>query len=374
MATTYEASLVAVGYNAAGPPTLTEICGFEGKTTSMAITEELGLPGSTVLRTPVDKIEAVGKARLRDLTVGPCELWVRKTIAGTFTTTTALVSAGCVTGCHITDRTLEITAPGLLRYLGYWLADSNVLTALNAGVPIIDYLFSAVDQATIVQRICDAWQGLAYGNDGIVTTGLTATGVTRDLTLNSLEGKFVMPVVVEMGGRNNGFDLTVDPTTRALTMWSPRKGVDRTTSVFLDRRSIGTPDISWGVGPGSIGSEVFASSSSTGGSTKTSIQSNTALRATFGRSYITRSFQDISVQATLDDHAARALVDVGSQVFAASPSLLPVPGFAYGDFSTGDLITYDYDAGVGQQTFPFRVGKIVMDNSSGREMLAVGMV
>ena len=132
--------------------------------------------------------------------------------------------------------------------------------------------------------------------------------------------------------------------------------------------------MSWTVAPGTIGSEVFASSNSTMGATLTSIQSNNGLRATFGRSYVTRSYSDISVQATLDDHAARALVDVGSQIFTISPTLLPVIGFAHGDFNVGDLITYDFDAGLGRQTFTVRVASIELSLDSGREALKVGML
>lgn len=359
MGTTYDATLVAITPAATGQPTLTELCGLNWD--RFTTIDELGAPGTTTIQVPVDKLEDVGKARLRDLTVAPCELWVRKTVAGALTTTTTIIVAGIVTACHIFGRELVITAPGLMNYLNYWLRDT-------------DYTASGLDQATIVRQLCDTWQASAYGDRGIVTTGLTATGVTRDLTLSGRDGKFIMPVIQTMGGRNNGFDLTVDPATRALTMWSPRRGTDLTSSVFLDSRSIGVPELSWTVAPGTVGSEVFASSNSTTGATLTTIQSNTGLRATFGRSYVTRSYNDISVQATLDDHAARTLVDVGSQLFTLAPTLLPVSGFSHGDFNTGDLITYDFDAGLGRQTFTVRVASIELSLDSGRETLKVGML
>ena len=154
-------------------------------------------------------------------------------------------------------------------------------------------------------------------------------------------------------------------------MWSPRKGNDLAASTFLDRRSIGVPDVSWSVNAGLIGSEVFASSSSSTGGTVTKLASNPTLRATLGRTYVSRSYNDISVQATLDDHAARALVDVGSIVFALSPELIPVTGLAFGDFGTGDLITYDYDAGLGTQTFTVRVSSIEASFNDGRELLRI---
>lgn len=351
---------MSVTYAASGPPSFNEVCGLTW--TALTLLEELGAPGLCTLDAPLNEIEPVGKARLRDLTVGPCELWVRRT---TYTTagvaSTSIVFAGPVTGCRLANRVLTIVAPGLLAYLQYWLRDS-------------DYTASSVDQATIVQTLVDNWQAQAFGHRGIGTTTLTPTGVNRDLTLSGRDGKYIMPVITEMGGRNNGFDLTVDANTRALTMWSPRKGNDLRAQVFLDSRSIGVPELAWSVAPGSIGSEVFASSSSTAAATLTSIKSNTALRATFGRSYVSRSYQDISVQATLDDYAQRVADDMATQVFTVSPTVLPVLGFATGDFSTGDLITYDYDAGLGQQTFPCRLASIETTVTPGREMLKVGIL
>lgn len=358
MAATYEAILVGVTYAAAGPPAFTEVCPFDW--TKLRLLEELGGAGKIELSTQIASIEPTGTARLRDLTLAPCELWIKRNTSFTAST---LIAAGPITGCHLVGQELTVTAPGLLSYLEYWLRDTDYATG-NGGI----------DQATIVQQLVDQWQAFPYGSDGIVTTGLTATGVTRILNLSGREGKLILPVIAEMGGRNNGFDLTVDPATRALKMWSPRKGSDLTNSVIIDKRSMGEIDLAWTVAPGSVGSEVFASSSSTTDPSRVSIATNPALRSTFGRSYVTRSFQDISDQATLDDYANRALVDVGTQHYTLSPKLLPVDGFNYGDFSTGDLITFDMDAGLGQQRFPIRVASIETTLTTGREILNVGVL
>lgn len=358
MAATYEATLVAVAPAAAGPPTFTEMCALKWE--KLKLLEELGGAGMCTVDVQIDSIEPVGKARLIRLDLFPLELWIRRS---TSFSATSLVFAGPVTGCQIIDRTLTVAAPGLLTYLAYWLRD----TAYSAGA-------AGLDQATIAQQLCDQWQAQAYGNDGIITTLLTATGVIRTLELAATDGKYILPVITEMGGRNNGFDLAVDPATRALRMWSPRKGNDLTGSVILDRRSIGVPHLSWSVAPGSIGSEAFASSYSTTGVTLTSIASNAALRATFGRSYVSRAYSDVSVQGTLDDYAQRATVDAGTQVFTIAPELVPVTGFGYGDFFAGDVITWDYDAGLGQQTFPVRVASIETTLDTGREMLKVGFL
>lgn len=355
MPATYEATLVAVTPASATAPTYSEVCGIPW--TALTLVEEAGGEGLATISAPVDKIDADGKARLRDLTATPCELWVRRTDG----TTSPIVHAGPITGVALNDRVITLTAPGLLAYLRYWIRDT-------------DYNASLVDQATIVKALVDTWQALPFGNDGIITAGLTATGVVRDLNLVGIEGKNIAAVVGEMGQRSNGFDLTVNPTTRALTMWSPRKGDDRSASVILDQRSIGSPNLSWSVAPGVVGSEALALSSSALGGVLSSTQSNTTLRSTFGRSYVTDSFQDVSNQTTLDDHARRMLITAGSQSLTAAPTLLPVSGFAYGDFATGDLIAYDYDAGLGRQTATLRIATIETVVTSGAEQMRLGFL
>jgi hypothetical protein len=258
--------------------------------------------------------------------------------------------------------------------MDYWVADATVIQAVNGNAATVDYTFSGVDQATIAKTIVDTWQALPYGNDGIVTSNITPTGVTRQLTLISLDGKTISSILTTMGARANGYDMSVDPVTRQLILWSPRRGNDLTASTFLDSRSIGEPTISWTVAPGVLGSEVFVSGGSTLGATITSTASNATLRSTFGRSYVTRSYTGTAVQSQLDDTAARVAADMSTQLFTIAPKLLPVPGFGYGDFNVGDQVTYDFDAGLGRQTFTVRISSISTTLDTGREILTVGML
>jgi hypothetical protein len=396
MPATYEASLVSVTMRQTAAPILVEVCGL--KWTDLTISDDLSGAGSCMLQVQVDSIDPSAAARLARPDLYPCELWIRRTVSESRTVLTGtfllddsgnritddggayiltddgatyrvdtvpgastLVFSGPVIACRINDRNLTISAGGLLAYLDYWIRET-------------DYAVTATDQATIVQQLIDQTQALDYGHRGLVTTALTATGVTRQLTLNAVDGKSVLPVITEMGAKSNGFDLTIDPTTRQVRMWSPRKGNDLTASVILDRRSIGNPNLSWSVAAGLLGSEAFVSSSSSASIPLTKLASNTTLRSTFGRTYVTRSVQDVSEQATLDAHASRALDDVGTVAFTITPDLIPVTGLAYGDFSVGDLLTYDYDAGLGRQTFPVRVATIEASFGSGRELLKVGVV
>jgi len=356
MTATWEATLVAFTPNATGLPALVELCGIPW--TSLAVRTELGGAGLATTSVPVENLEAVGRARLLHLDETPSELWVRRTTGNT----TSIVHAGPVTGCSIKGHTLTITSPGIYAYLAGWLRDT-------------DYDGSGYDLPTIVRQLIDQYQAQSYGSCAVSTAALSAGGTTiSPFTIAGRDGKYVDAILTELGTRGTGFDLTIDPATRQVQLWTPRKGADLTDSVILDRRSIAEPDVSWTVGAGQVGSELFGTASAAAGPALRTTKANETRRAAMGRRYITRQWQNIADQAALDDAAVRALADADDQVLTVAPKLLPVAGFSYGDFSTGDLIAYDYDAGIGRQTTTVRVASITVDVSSGAEQLAVGFV
>lgn len=350
---TLEATVVAVTPQASGLPIFTEL--GAASFTRLIVLRELGGAGLTTVSCPVDLLDPICKSRLRDLTQQPSELWVRRN--------GVLIAAGPINGCQIDkQRELTITAPGLRTYLRYWLRDT-------------DYSATSVDLATVVKSLVDTWQALPYGNDGLDTSAIVATGVTlSNYTVSRLDGKFIDALLTDLGQRTSGFDLEVDPASRQIKLWAPRKGSDRSATVVLDRRSIGDIEIAWSAAPGQVGSEVFATASSATGVSLVSVQSNLPLRASFGRSYVPRTFTDIADQAALDDAATRAITNTSTQPFIVSPDLLPVSGFGFADFDTGDLIAYNYDAGVGSQAFTLRVSTIETDFTDGNEELKVGFL
>lgn len=158
-------------------------------------------------------------------------------------------------------------------------------------------------------------------------------------------------------------------------MHTPRRGIDRTGEIFLDRRNIGTPAVFASVAPGQIATDVLGSSSSADGAALTATAENTTARTTFGRAQVARSWQDVKVQATLDDHVARVADDLSTMRLSVEPRLIPVEGADVTDFDAGDLVTYDYDAGLGTITATQRVRqKQVSVSRTGREELAVRFV
>jgi hypothetical protein len=55
--------------------------------------------------------------------------------------------------------------------------------------------------------------------------------------------------------------------------------------------------------------------------------------------------------------------------------MIPVAGASVEDFNVGDTVTYTYDAGLGQQTGPYRIRKRrVTVTEAGQEHMAVDFV
>jgi hypothetical protein len=346
---TYSVSLVRRIPASGTTPTLTELGPI--KWTDLTVTQECGAPSSMSVTASVDNLDSGVKAALVNLVTSPCELRCYRDAS--------LIHAGHLAGIRIQGRSIQFDSVGLLGYLAAMIRD-------------IDYSATATDQATIVQVLVGTFQALTYGNYGLDTSTLTATGVTRDLNLKGSDLSHLDNVIAEMGKRDNGFDLEVDPSTRQMLMYSPRKGSDLSASIIIDQRSIGDPQYTQTVTLGQVASDVVVSSNSTGGVTLTSSAANTTARASFGRAMMSTSFQDVSRQTTLDEHASRFVTDNSTPLHAITPGLLAVPGFQFGDFHTGDIVKYEYDAGLGLQAFSLRVKTITVAMGSGVERMSVG--
>lgn len=347
--TTFDVILVRRTPQSATSPTLAPI--GQIKWTNLTVTRECGAAGSLDVSATVDSLDSSAKQSLIDLGSSPCELWCYRDAD--------LIHAGPLTNYRVQGRDIQFTGFGLLAYVGYMIRDSA-------------YTAAGVDQATIVKALIDDYQAQTYGNFGLVTSTLTATGVTRDLNLLAADLKHLDQVIAEMGARANGYDLDVDMATREVSMHSPRQGTDKSATVIIDGRSIGEPSYSQSVGPGLIASDVAVTSSSALGGNLTAAAADTGLRTSFGRAMLASSFSDVSVQATLNDHATRLIDDYSSALHEVTPGLLSVPGFSYGDVEPGDQVQYSYDCGLGTQTFTLRVKTISTSLATGTERMTIG--
>lgn len=354
----YQVVLVGVTPAATGAPYFIEAAGITP--TRLTWRQELSDCGLLTVTTQVGAIEAAGTARLKDLSLTPCELWLYRSDDSSGAVVATRVHAGPVIGRRIVGREITLTAPGLLYYLKYWRQ-------------LTDVSFAAVDQTQIVKSLVDTWQAQAYAHDGIDTSTLAASGVPQTISYVGAEAKPIFQIVTELGRRTAGFDVSVDPVTRGIIAWSPQRGTDRSASVFLDFRSIGQVDISASVAADIVASELVLSTSTAGTGALASTVSNTALRATFGRAATSVQIDGISDASALASAASTVLTDFGTQQISLAPALLPVTGLDPVSIAPGDTVQYSYDAGLGLEEFKPRIATIET-TFEGRELMKLGFV
>lgn len=348
----YALSLVARTPASSGAPSLVEVDRLVAE--SVSYTDELNRPGSATLRCPVGSMSEAVKERLADLAGFPSEVWIYRD--------STLEWAGEVRTLAVDGQAVALNCVGLLGY-----TDRMGVTA--------DLTYSGVDQFTIAKGLVNHWQGLSYGHYGIDTSGIGTSGVVRDRTYLAAELHNVGRRLQELAAVLDGFDVHVDPATRDLVLSYPTRGTDLTASVFLDARNIDSAAVAMSVAPEDLVSDVDAIGTSYGSGaslTITSARSTPAVRAAYGRSWGSRTFDGVSVQGTLDDYADAFLEVRTGQLFQPGVTLVPRVGLDVGDIAPGDTVSYAYDAGLGLQTGTFRLAKITVTvESAGRQKIGV---
>ena len=137
-----------------------------------------------------------------------------------------------------------------------------------------------------------------------------------------------------------------------------------------------SPNIQFSVAPDYVASEIYATG--TGPDVDpalTSTKANTTLRESFGRVGMGITHDPVKDTSHLSDLAQADLDDRDSMYFKPGPGMIPVPDADWDDFSTGDLVTFTHDAGLGQQTGTYKVGKRKLTvGEKGQEQISVEFV
>jgi len=354
--TLYEVTLVSRIPSLSGGPTGAEVNRLVCE--SISYTDELNRPGSATLGCPVGSLTDDVGERLRNLAGLPSEAWIYR--GG------ALKWAGEIQTLGLSGQTVTINAVGLLGY------------TFRMGVTA-DLVYANVDQFAIAKALVDHWQLQGYGHYGIETAGIGLSGVLRDRTYLRNELHNIGTRLAELAAVIDGFDLHINPVTRALVLSYPQRGIDLSGSVFLDRLNVDSASVAMSVAPDDLVSDLSAtgtSQSTTGtGSTLYAERSTVAVRTAYGRSWAGQNYDGVSVLATLTGHGDAYLGARTGQLFQPGVTLVPREGAEPGDFAPGDTVAYSYDAGLGEQTASFRVAKIKVDvDKEGRERLGVEFV
>jgi hypothetical protein len=344
----YDVVIVARIPQVSGPPAFIEIDPIEWKSLTYANT--LSQPQELSASCQISSLTESVLQRLRNLAELATEIWLSRN--------GKVVFAGPVMGYQTSGEDLTITAKGLLAYLRMMYVTS-------------DLVFQAKDQATIVKSMIDQWQDLSYGNFGLDTSSITATGVTRNATYLSTELHNIGQRVEDLGVQASGFDAEIDPATRKISLWSPFRGVDRSTgedAIVIDERNITSGDIVSSVAIGDIATDSFVTGTSQGQSAPLySTRFNAELRAKFGRAGISQTYSDISDQPTLDNYA-QALVDARkTSLLIPGPKTRVTPDADLASYGVGDTIAYQL-GGVLAVSGSFRIRKqTITARSTGQE-------
>lgn len=346
----YELVCVARIPQQSGPPLLIEMDPIDW--TGLSYGEELSKAASLDASCQMSKLTEPVLQRLRNPTGLATELWLNRQGVRVF--------AGPLVGADIKGEDVKLQCRGLLHYLRGFAVTT-------------DLVFTGVDQALIVQALINHHQALAYGNYGLVTTGLAPTGVARDVTYLRKELHNIGLRIEEMGRSALGFDIEVDPVTRAVQLWSPQQGVDRSVgedAIVFDARNVTSGGVLISAAPGDVATDALVTGTS-GDTTYYAEAFNADLRATFGRTTVTGTFDQVADQATADGHALGLVSARGAPLIVPGPGLRTTADADLSAYSVGDTVSYQVHERLGING-AFRLRKrTVTVQKTGQESTAV---
>lgn len=337
-----------------GPPLLAEIGQVPAR--GLTWTDELSRPGALQFSISSTAIPPAIAERLRDPFSLPIEFVVYKGDVP--------LKAGFVSGYPVQGRgVVSVYAKGLLGYF-------------EGAFVVADYLPVNVDLFTIARTLMDTWQNGPSGSFGLNTSSITTCGVVGEGTYLRQEQPNVLAEVQRLGARDNGFDIDVDLRAfndRRVRLYHPQQGSDLSERVILDRRAIGDAGVVVSVAQGDVATEAYVVSTSADQQVLTASAVDSAARAKFGRWAVVQSYQDVSVQTTLQAHANALLTPRTRLKLSVGPSFRARPGLEVTDFREGDTIGYAFDHGLGLVELDFRVASrtVQVPDNGGPEELSV---
>lgn len=351
---TYELVCMARVPQSSGPPVLLTV---EGLTWSeINYVDELSEAQTFEARCLIDTLPESVVQRFNTLAENATELWLYRD--------GRLVFAGPLVGWSVADDDeVVLNARGLLYYLRYWAVTS-------------DLSWENTDQFTIVKDLVDHWQDQTYGHYGIDTSGIGASGVTRTVEYKRDELHSIASRVTELA--EGAFDVEVNPATRALQLWAPQKGVDRSSgpdAIVFDDRNVTDSNMISSVAPGDIASEALGTGTTSGEADKVyATASNEELRATWGRTAYTQTFDETAEASALAAKLDAALDERSSALLVPGPDVRNVADADLADYAEGDIVDYQLHERLGiRGAFRIRRRRVRV-NDSGQELITLEFV
>jgi hypothetical protein len=292
---------------------------------SLKYAQKLSTPDTLDATIKVSNLTEGMKQRLRTPSETATELWLYRDGKKVF--------VGPLAGGSMQGDDLNLSANGTLAYL-QWMYVRK------------DLIYKNLDQFLIVKGLIDQWQVMDYGHFGIDTNNTGISGVTLNQTYIRNELHEVYDRVMDLAGGDSGFDIGIDPVTRNLELWYPKRGIDRSTGsnavIFDDRNvtdtnlvfSLGTKDIATevagvGTGSGSDGAKVFFSTFR-----------RPELETKFGRVGFMESFRNVTSQAQNDSLTSGLLSSRQETLWIPGPNVRVTPDSDLDSYDVGDTVSY----------------------------------
>ena len=320
---TYELVVVARIPQSNGAPQFIEIDPLNW--TSIKYSEKLSAPDTLDVTVLVSTLTDPIRQRLEKPSELATELWLRRN--------GKLVFAGPLAGGQFNGEEISLAANGLLSYL-----DWMVITS--------DLVFKTTDQFNIVKGLVDSWQSGSFRNFGIDTSSMGTSGINLDVTYLKNEVNNVYTKVSDLSKAANGFDVSVDPTTRKLQLYYPYRGVDRSSgpeAIVFDNRNVTDTNITFSLSNQDLATDAFGvgtGSGPTDGKVFYSTRQNDELRSKFGAVGITGSFRDVGNQAQNDQYT-QALIDARTEtLWIPGPNVRVTSDADLDQYDVGDTVDY----------------------------------
>lgn len=332
-------------------PSFVPLAPFNG-VTGLTWSRRANRPSTIQFSVAADVQEAEVDAVLTDLANSPIEVWVYRDAE--------LVFAGPLWMTQVQGPTLTVQCNDISGYMNRWII-----------LPGDPQVFTGVDQFVIAKTLIDYWQAQDWGNFGIVTSGMGTSGVLRDRTYPDTEPHIIGQRISELSNTVDGFEWYINPATRAFLCASPSFGG---VPIIVDAASIEEASGVWSIGPEDFATLAVAySSDRETNTTLTALAEDTARSQMMGRLAHTASYQDISVQATLDDKVAQQLADRSDEFFVPSALLGLERVIDYTDLAIGTTVEFAYDFGFSPyETTRRLIGWVVqVHDVTGRERVTL---
>lgn len=274
------------------------------------------------------------------------------------------------------ERTVKAWRDGVLRFHGrIWepLQDTASLVQVEARDPFAGLMARRVRTET-VDNFTDAgligWNLINAQNaftSTNISQGVIDTSVSRSRTYEA--GKTVGEAIVQLTEVEDGFFFTIDPDESVPGVYGlyrvkyPTSGSDRSASVRFEYGE-GTQA---NIADYAISTLLPVNRITATGQQLTSSAEDVASQNQYGMYEQEKAFSSVTLQATLDEHAAAELRPAPIEVFSVTPN--PESPLLYEDFDVGDLVGLTIRHGRINRTISARVTEATVnvdDNSDER--------